>query len=92
MPMDQSLGWLQNYPTADFIKGVPQPHLEPNTQCGPSGTSSCEDAANSIRVFKPEMGYELEQELGCRRVGEQCQVSNQEVFRLVDKYTSNGVR
>lgn len=92
IPQDQHLGWLQNYPTAEFLKGVPHPHLQPNLpSTNPTPTSSsCKSAAETLRVFKPDAGFELEAEMGCKRCaepGEGCTVESQEVFRLVDKYT-----
>jgi hypothetical protein len=49
--------------------------------------SSCQIAAESIRTFSPTAGYELEQELGCRAPGEDCNVSNQRIFNVIDRYT-----
>ena len=54
-----------------------------------SGTSSCQIAATTIRTFKPEAGYEVEAELGCR-VGEDCQVANDRIFGLMDRYADSG--
>jgi hypothetical protein len=50
--------------------------------------SSCQVAAQSIRTFSPMAGYELEQELGCRALGEDCNVSNQRIFKVIDRYTA----
>lgn len=51
----------------------------------PSGTSSCQAAADTIRMIKPEIGHELETELGCW-VGEECQVPNEKVFGIMGRY------
>ena len=52
-----------------------------------SGQSSCQIAANTIRTFSPTAGYELEQELGCRAPGEDCNVPNSRIFNVIDRYT-----
>ena len=52
-----------------------------------SGQSSCQIAANTIRTFSPTAGYELEQELGCRTPGEDCNVPNSRIFNVIDRYT-----
>jgi len=52
----------------------------------PSGTYSCQAAADTIRMIKPEIGPELETELGCW-VGEECQVPNEKVFGIMGRYT-----
>jgi hypothetical protein len=95
-PLDNQLHWLHNYPNAEFIKGLDQHHLQPSTHGNPhssGGTYSCMAAADDIRVFKPDAGQELEDDLGCSSMNDQqrasCRVSNQDVFRLVDKYTAN---
>ena len=52
-----------------------------------SGQSSCQIAADTIRTFSPTAGYELEQELGCRAPGEECNVPNSRIFNVIDRYT-----
>jgi hypothetical protein len=52
-----------------------------------SGQSSCQVAADTIRTFSPTAGYELEQELGCRAPGEDCNVPNSRIFNVIDRYT-----
>ena len=52
-----------------------------------SGQSSCQIAADTIRTFSPTAGYELEQELGCRALGEDCNVPNSRIFNVIDRYT-----
>lgn len=52
------------------------------------GHSSCQIAAESIRTFSPNVGYELEQDLGCRAPGEDCNVSHARMFNVLDRYTS----
>lgn len=52
-----------------------------------SGQSSCQIAADTIRTFSPTAGYELEQELGCRAPGEDCNVPNSRIFNVIDRYT-----
>jgi len=52
-----------------------------------SGQSSCQIAADTIRTFSPMAGYELEQELGCRAPGEDCNVPNSRIFNVIDRYT-----
>lgn len=64
--------------------GLITPHI--NSQY--EGHSSCQIAANSIRTFSPNVGYELEQDLGCHAPGEDCNVSNARMFNVIDRYTS----
>jgi len=52
-----------------------------------SGQSSCQIAADTIRTFSPTAGYELEQQLGCRAPGEDCNVPNSRIFNVIDRYT-----
>lgn len=49
--------------------------------------SSCRIAANTIRTFSPNAGYELEQELGCSAPGEECAVPSLRMFNVLDRYT-----
>jgi hypothetical protein len=72
------LGGLQNSATGLI---TPHAHVQYNDH------SSCQIAAESIRTFSPTVGYELEQELGCRAPGEDCNVSNQRIFSVIDRYT-----
>jgi hypothetical protein len=72
------LGGLQNSATGLI---TPHAHVQYNDH------SSCQIAAESIRTFSPTAGYELEQELGCRAPGEDCNVSNQRIFSVIDRYT-----
>lgn len=60
---------------------VPQPHAHYDD------LSSCRIAADTIRTFSPDAGYELEQELGCRAPGEECSVPHLRVFNVIDRYT-----
>ncbi|KAM0717439.1 hypothetical protein Q7P37_007291 [Cladosporium fusiforme] len=75
------------YLAPDFNgSGYPAPQPQPpHTQY--EGLSSCQIAANNIRTFSPNAGYELEQELGCRAPGEECSVPNLRVFSVIDRYT-----
>lgn len=63
--------------------GLDAPHV--NSQY--NDHSSCQIAAQTIRTFSPTAGYELEQELGCRGPGEDCNVPNQRIFTVIDRYT-----
>jgi hypothetical protein len=65
--------------------GATAPNLEAHYDY--SGQSSCQIAAESIRTFSPTAGYELEQELGCRAPGEDCNVPNSRIFNVIDRYT-----
>lgn len=92
MPDDYALSyenpvsWLDSYPTPDMASVSSQPDLQQFPE-----TSSCQVAADTIRTFKPEAGYELEQELGCRGLGQDCQVLNTHIFRVMDRYTDSAV-
>ncbi|KAF2723791.1 hypothetical protein K431DRAFT_282485 [Polychaeton citri CBS 116435] len=48
-------------------------------------SSSCHAAASAIRTMEPDAGLEVEQELGCRP-GEDCNVPNAEIFKIMDRY------
>lgn len=85
MQYDSQLGWLDQYPTPDPTSTSSQPDLHF------SETSSCQVAAGTIRTFKPEAGYELEQELGCKGAGQDCEVLNTHIFRVMDRYTDSAV-
>jgi hypothetical protein len=68
------------------VAGPIAPHAEAQYN-DYSGQSSCQIAANTIRTFSPTAGYELEQELGCRAPGEDCNVPNSRIFTVIDRYT-----
>lgn len=53
------------------------------------GNTSCVSAANIIRNMRYDVGNELEQDLGCRNPGENCEVPNRVVFDVMDKYSSH---
>lgn len=61
--------------------------IAPHANSQYSDHSSCQIAAQTIRTFSPTAGYELEQELGCRAPGEDCNVPNQRIFTVIDRYT-----
>ncbi|OTA38067.1 hypothetical protein BTJ68_02145 [Hortaea werneckii EXF-2000] len=48
-------------------------------------SSSCFAAAGAIRTIKPDLGYELETELGCGD-GADCVVPNARIFNMMDRY------
>ncbi|KAK6391593.1 hypothetical protein LTR65_004428 [Meristemomyces frigidus] len=50
-------------------------------------SSSCYVAAGAIRNIKPDIGYELETELGCGD-GRECDVPNSHIFSIMDRYTA----
>lgn len=52
-------------------------------------SSSCYAAAGAIRTFKPDLGYELETELGCGD-GRDCNVPNSRIFSIMDRYSDGG--
>jgi len=54
-----------------------------------SQTTSCYVAADAIRSIKPELGYELEHELGCGN-GMECNVANTTIFNLMDRHMNPG--
>jgi len=60
---------------------LPQPSM--------GDSSSCYAAAGAIRTIKPDIGYELEYELGCGD-GADCNVPNTKIFSMMDRY-SGGV-
>lgn len=62
-------------------------HNMPRTSPRNDGYSSCQIAADSIRTFSPEAGYELEKQLGCRVPGQDCAVPNMKLFNVIDSYT-----
>ncbi|ORX95698.1 hypothetical protein BCR34DRAFT_193944 [Clohesyomyces aquaticus] len=51
-------------------------------------TSSCLYAANIIRSMRSDVGPELEADLGCRSLGQECYVDNSAVFNVVEKYSN----
>lgn len=51
--------------------------------------SSCFVAADAIRSMNPELGGELEHELGCDAAGSECRVPNVHVFELMDRYSGS---
>ncbi|KAK4574882.1 hypothetical protein LTR86_001724 [Recurvomyces mirabilis] len=61
----------------------------------PAGTgiaesSSCFVAADAIRTIKPDLGFELEHELGCG-VGQECDVPNAQIYGIMDRYTADPI-
>lgn len=63
---------------------------QPPSQPANSGNTSCHAAADAIRVIKPDVGNELEDEMGCSTDGSDCQVSNGQIFNIMDRYSSGG--
>jgi hypothetical protein len=58
-----------------------------------NATFSCDAAAAFIRGKRPELGIELEQDLGCASgcaPGQSCVVSDNHVFQVLDKYSGGG--
>ena len=51
-------------------------------------SSSCYAAAGAIRTLKPDLGYELENELGCGN-GMDCKVPNSRIFSIMDRYSES---
>jgi len=49
--------------------------------------SSCVDAANIIRSMRSDVGVELEADLGCKSLGQDCRVNNAVVFEVMDRYS-----
>lgn len=76
MQFDEPFQWDSQYP--------------PSTSQPDMGiSSSCYVAAGAIRSIKPDIGYELETELGCGD-GRECNVPNTQIFSIMDRY-SEGV-
>ncbi|KAF2180067.1 hypothetical protein K469DRAFT_693534 [Zopfia rhizophila CBS 207.26] len=73
------------------------PWTFPNeTTCVPepvayNNASSCVYAANIIRTMRADVGPELEADLGCRILGQDCVVHNTVVFNAMDKYSNPGI-
>lgn len=72
MPMDDHFMWQETY--------------SGQTSTRPADSSSCYVAADAIRSIKPDMGYELEAELGCSS-GQDCNVPNTQIFSIMDRYS-----
>ena len=73
LPYNEIYPWDDQYNT-----------IEPNAI---GDSSSCRVAADAIRTFKPDLGEELEQELGCGS-GMECSISNTQVFNIMDRYSA----
>ncbi|KAK5121483.1 hypothetical protein LTR85_005316 [Meristemomyces frigidus] len=67
---NEPFAWDGNYQTS-------QPEV--------GNSSSCYVAAGAIRAIKPDIGYELETELGCGD-GRECDVPNSQIFSIMDRY------
>jgi hypothetical protein len=69
---------------------------DPNYGMDPASyynTTSCVSAANIIRTMRTtEVGPELEVDLGCRTYGQDCRVTNQAVFNVMEKYSHPAIR
>ena len=64
-------------------------NVPPLSESVPStSSSSCQVAASAVRLMRPDLGPELEEELCCG-TGEDCTVSNDCIFSIMDRY-SNG--
>ena len=72
MPMDDHFMWQETY--------------SGQTSTRPADSSSCYVAADASRSIKPDMGYELEAELGCSS-GQDCNVPNTQIFSIMDRYS-----
>lgn len=97
MPQQEDFDWMNGFVDQHYWPPMSEQDLTGNGM-GPyqaqddsyampeqSGTSSCQIAATTLRTFKPEAGCEVEAELGCR-AGEECQVANDKIFGLMDRY------
>ncbi|KAK4494398.1 hypothetical protein PRZ48_014696 [Zasmidium cellare] len=50
--------------------------------------SSCKSVATAIRSIRPDIGTELEEDLGCQpNAGEDCSVPNTTAFDVIDRYS-----
>lgn len=69
---------------------------DPNYGMDPAtyyNATSCVNAANIIRTMRTtDMGSELEVDLGCRTYGQDCRVTNQAVFNVMEKYSHPAIR
>ena len=65
-----------------------QDHYTSPPGTGVAESSSCYVAADAIRTIKPDIGYELEHELGCG-TGQECNVSNAQIYNIMDRYATN---
>jgi hypothetical protein len=63
------------------------PYGAPQTAVSASDLSSCHVAADAIRSIKPDVGQELEEELGCAN-GQECSVPNTQIFSIMDRYSA----
>lgn len=79
-----------NQPTLDYGMQYDDPFTwdaqYQTSQAATNNTSSCYVAAGAIRDIRPDVGYELEHELGCSD-GRECSVPNTRVFSLMDRYS-----
>ncbi|KAK5132400.1 hypothetical protein LTR08_009083 [Meristemomyces frigidus] len=75
--------------TLDFAMQYDEPFIwdthYPTTQSDIGNSSSCYAATSAIRSIKPDIGYELETELGCGD-GRECDVPNTQIFTIMDRY------
>jgi len=78
-PFDPSYGNTWNYPQEYNVAADPTSYYN---------ASSCVDAANIIRTMRSDAGPELESDLGCRVPNQDCYISNNVVFNMMDKYSN----
>lgn len=81
-PMDQP--FYQSYPQDYSISDSDLASFGTQTQFD---SASCRDVAGAIRSIRPDMGSELESELGCGQDGRDCNVSNARAFDLLDRFS-----
>ncbi|KAK3081345.1 hypothetical protein LTS18_007672 [Coniosporium uncinatum] len=69
-----------------------QPYSHDDDDPGSRNYSSCVHAANIIRSMRSDVGVELEADLGCKSIGQDCRVNNAVVFEVMDRYSGPSER
>ncbi|KAF2165994.1 hypothetical protein M409DRAFT_23721 [Zasmidium cellare ATCC 36951] len=75
-------------PNASHTNHSPQPNTTTTSQPPRSNCSSCKSVATAIRSIRPDVGTELEEDLGCPvNDNEDCSVPNTQAFDILDRYS-----
>lgn len=83
----QSHEWYQTQTHPHDFHHQHHPQQQPQQQEEPNNCSSCRSVASAIRSIRPNIGTELEVDLGCYQEFDDCSVPNMQAFDVIDRYS-----
>ena len=83
--LDYDFSYNESFSYPKHYTASPE-YSRPVPQAMHADSSSCYVAADAIRGINPDLGHELEEELGCGE-GTDCNILNAQIFNIMDRYT-----